>query len=349
MIIPKRIPRVCAFFFGVFMLIFKPDYFDRFRCIADRCPDSCCKEWEVQVDDDAAACYRSLPGSLGDRLREVLRTEDAQTVMTILDGRCPMWRQDGLCRIQAELGEAALCKVCREFPRLTHDYGDFLELGLELSCPEAAKLILKAGPGALISEEADGGGEPDYDGEAMAVLKASREKMLFLLSDDSRPVGEALALGLLYGCQAQSELDGGEVQPFDPQAALEEARLLAKPGNPQDLLDFFLNLELLTGEWEQMLRSPSPAPWNERHRAMARYLVQRYWLQAVSDYDLYGRVKFVVIACLLVKELGGNTFRTAQLFSKEIENDTDNVEAVLDAAYENPAFTDDRMLGMLLF
>ena len=30
------------------------------------------------------------------------------------------------------------------FPRLTHDYGDFAELGLELSCPEAAKLILNA-------------------------------------------------------------------------------------------------------------------------------------------------------------------------------------------------------------
>ena len=45
------------------MLTFKPDYFDRFRCIADKCPDSCCKEWEVQVDDDAAAYYRSLPGS----------------------------------------------------------------------------------------------------------------------------------------------------------------------------------------------------------------------------------------------------------------------------------------------
>ena len=47
-----------------------------------------------------------------------------------------MWRQDGLCRIQAELGHEALCKTCREFPRLRHDYGSFVELGLELH-PEA--------------------------------------------------------------------------------------------------------------------------------------------------------------------------------------------------------------------
>lgn len=123
------------------MTITKPAFYDTFRCIAGKCPDSCCKEWDVQVDAEAAARYRQLSGALGDRLREVLKDEDGETVMTIVDGRCPMWRSDGLCRIQAELGEAALCKVCREFPRLTHDYEDFVELGLELSCPEAARKL----------------------------------------------------------------------------------------------------------------------------------------------------------------------------------------------------------------
>ena len=112
------------------MLISKPSYFDEFRCIASNCPDSCCKEWDVQVDAAAARYYRSLSGPLGDRLREVLKDADGETVMEITQGRCPMWRDDGLCRIQAELGEEALCKTCREFPRLTHDYGDFIEKGL---------------------------------------------------------------------------------------------------------------------------------------------------------------------------------------------------------------------------
>ena len=117
------------------MNVTKPSYYDDFRCIAGRCPDSCCKEWDVDVDEEAAAFYRGLPGPLGDRLRQVLRHTDGGTVMTIQDGRCPMWREDGLCRIQAELGEDALCYVCSQFPRLRHDYGDFVELGLELSCP----------------------------------------------------------------------------------------------------------------------------------------------------------------------------------------------------------------------
>ena len=333
---------------GDSMYISKPDYFDRFRCIASDCPDSCCKEWDVQVDEASAKFYRSLSGPLGDRLRQVLSTEDGETVMTIIDGRCPMWRADGLCRIQAELGEGALCKTCREFPRLTHDYGDFVELGLELSCPEAARFILEAKPAPLVTtvEERQEAGE--YDEEAMAVLKATRDKMLAILSDDIRPVGEVLALGLLYGYQAQSQLDGAEEMPFDPESALAEVAQLIKPGDFAAVSDFFLSLELLTPEWEALLQNPRPAAWEKRHLALARYLVQRYWLQAVSDYDLYSRAKFIVILCLLCKHLGGDLLRTAQLMSKEIENDADNVDAILDAAYSHPAFTDDKLLGMLL-
>jgi len=338
------------------MYIVKPDYFDRFCCIAGDCPDSCCKEWDVQVDEVSASYYRSLPGALGDRLREVLYEEDGETFMAIVDQRCPMWRDDGLCRIQAELGEQALCKTCREFPRLTHDYGDFIELGLELSCPEAAKFILDTAsssqeivtPVCALAHDDTKTSEPEYDEEAMAVLKATREKMLAILSDGTRPIGETLALALLYGYQAQSELDGAEEQPFSPEETLDEIRSLAKPGDAAAMTDFFLTLELLTPQWEQLLQDPAPGAWESRHLAMARYLVQRYWLQAVSDYDLYSRVKFAVIACLLVKHLGGDLLRTAQLFSKEIENDAENVEAILDAAYSHPAFTDDKLLGMLL-
>lgn len=330
------------------MLICKPDYYDRFRCIASRCPDSCCKEWDVQVDDASAAYYRSLPGPLGDRLREVLSDVDGETVMTITEGRCPMWRDDGLCRIQAELGEDALCGTCREFPRLTHDYGDFLERGLELSCPEAAKFILEDTGARWISQEIPGGEEPEYDEEAMALLKASRGRAMDLLMDTARPIGEVLACFLLYGYQAQAELDGAEILPFDPDSALDSIREQCKVGDLQEMLAFFQELEILTPEWETLLQNPVPGDWDSRTLALARYLVQRYWLQAVSDYDLYSRVKFIVLSCLLVKALGGNFLRTAQLFSKEIENDADNIDALLDGAYSHSAFTDDKVLGMLL-
>ena len=336
-------------FFGVrYMQITKPSYYDTFRCIASGCPDSCCKEWDVQVDEVSAARYRSLPGKLGDDLRRVLRDEDGETVITITDGRCPMWRDDGLCRIQAELGEEALCRTCREFPRLRHDYGDFLELTLELSCPGAARLILSAPAEPPVCREINGGEEPDYDEEAMAVLKATRSGALGLLADEIRDVPHTLAALLLYGCQAQGKLDGEEEMSFDADAALESASEFAKKNSISDILAVFRGLEILTPEWEARLSTPCSGPWREEFRKLARYFVERYWLQAVSDYDLYSRVKFIVVSCLVVRALGGDFLRTAQLYSKEIENSTENVEALLDAAYEDPALTDDRLLGLLI-
>ena len=329
------------------MKIYKSIHYDAFRCIAQDCPDSCCKEWDVLVDDVSADLYRSLPGALGDRLRQVMYTEDGKVYLSIEDGRCPMWRKDGLCRIQADLGHDALCKTCRDFPRLTHDYGDFMELGLELSCPEAARMILSSPDFGFTAEEIPGGEEPDYDREAMEVLLKTRENAFTILGDTRYSVPEALALLLIYGYRAQELLDGGNAANFDPLLSLRQAHEMATPAHISEMLQFFSSLEILTAEWKRRLGNPSPSPWNEQFRNLARYGIERYWLQAVSDYDLVSRVKLIVIFCLVVQALGGDFIATAQLFSKEIENDADNVDAILDGAYASHALTDDKILGLL--
>ena len=50
----------------------------------------------------------------------------------------------------------------------------------------------------------------------------------------------------------------------------------------------------------------------------------------------------------MIRALPGDPLRNAQLYSKEIENDADNVYALLDAAYTSPALTDVKLLGLLL-
>ena len=330
------------------MKIYTPDYYRKFHCIASDCPDSCCKEWEVDVDGDTAAFYRGLNGDLGDRLRQVLRDTADGTVMTIENGRCPMWRQDGLCRIQAELGHDALCFTCRQFPRLSHDYGDFIEHGLELSCPEAARLILSA-EHSYTCREVPGGDAPEYDTGIMAILLKSREEVLRFLDRTDLPLNLALAVVLLFAHEVQAALDGGEYLPLDASACLTLAVKHAGSPDWDAFRDFFKGLEILTPQWPSRLDAPrSPSPWNETHLALARYGIWRYWLQAVSDFDLVCRVKLIISMCLLVNGLGGDTVQTAQLFSKEIENDADNIEAILDGAYCSPAFTDVNLLSLLL-
>ena len=332
----------------LFMEIYTPEYYHQFRCLASACPDSCCKEWEVDVDACAAAYYRALPGPLGDRLRQVLRDEDDCTLMTITDGRCPMWRQDGLCRIQAELGHDALCQVCREFPRLRHDYGNFVELGLELSCPEAARLIFASPSHCMAVETVAGGDAPEYDMEVMQILRRSRETALDFLESKQYPLGQSLAILLLYGHAVQSEIDGADEAVFQSDTLLADAREYAEPNSPETLFAFFRNLEILTEQWRHRLSCAKPCGWQEVLRPLARYGIQRYWLQAVSDYDLICRVKLIVAACLLVNGMGGDPVQTAQLFSKEVENNSDNVDTILDAAYTSPAFTDVYLLSLLL-
>jgi len=329
------------------MKIFKPSYYDDFRCIAADCPDSCCHEWSVSVDEDAAAFYRNLPGDLGDRLRQVLREEDGDTILAIENGRCPMWRLDGLCRIQAELGHDALCKTCREFPRLVHDYGDFQQWQLELSCPEAARWILGATADNHVEKEIPGGETPEYDPADMEILLKTKETALKILNEET-PIPQRLATLLLFSYHAQSDLDSGEIAPFDPQKAWETVRELEKNHDQGAFLSFFGELEILTDRWKERLSQPEKTSWDDRYGALARYFVERYWLQAISDFDLAGRGKLCVISCLAIHLLGGDLLETAQLYSKEIENNPENVWAILDGAYAHRGLTDAQLLGLLL-
>lgn len=330
------------------MKIIKPSYYDTFRCIAGECPDSCCHQWQVQVDEEAAAFYRGLEGPLGDALRGCMVDTESGTEMENVNDRCPMWRADGLCRIQAELGEAALCHVCREFPRLRQDYGDFVELGLEMSCPEAARIMLTCEDWHLTSEILPGGEEPDYDPEIMDILRRTRGYALSLMGMTGYSVPERLVILLMYGYHVQGIIDGGEETPFDPEAALEEGKGFAGAGDFDGVLDFFQSLEVLTAEWKNLLANPGePGEWAEELCKLAAYGIYRYWFQAVSDWDLAARVKLVLLHAVTARYLGGG-LRRIQLYSKEIENDIDNVEAILDGAYIDPALTDANLLGLLM-
>ena len=320
--------------------------YKQFRCIAQNCPDSCCQGWEVDVDEHAAAYYRTLPGELGDRLRNVLKTEDGASYMILENGRCPMWRQDGLCRIQAEINHDALCQVCREYPRLYMDYGDFAEWGLELSCPEAARLLFQGI--TTEAETVDSTENAEYDTEIMDILRKSRGEVLEFWAYTSLSVPHALAVTLLYAHQVQAAVDGGEYPALEPESCLQSAQECAGTGHIPLILDYFSHLEILTDRWKERLANPQWGNWESGLRHFAIYLIRRYWLHAVWDYDLICRVKFIVTACILVNELGGNPQETAQLFSKEIENDPDNREAILDDAYSSPAFTDVNLLSLLL-
>lgn len=330
------------------MKVCYPSYYPNFRCIAGACPDSCCQQWDVQVDEETARIYRAMPGELGQALRQRLYDEEGQTYLANDADRCPMWREDGLCRIQAELGHGALCQVCQEFPRITQDYGEFVELGLEMSCPEAAQMLLSDEPWHLVWEEKPGGEAPEYDEEWMTLLTATRPGALELLGRRDIPVSERLAELLCYGYLVQAQIDGGEQLDFHlGQGAqlLERCRGL---GKGEMLVEFYQNLEILTPAWSHRLACARKSPrWEEELCRLAQYQIYRYYYQAVSDGDLAARIKFIVAGCILLAHLPGEPVEKIQQYAKEIENDAQNVDDILDGAFSHRAFTDENLLGLL--
>ena len=54
------------------MLLRTLDYEEQFRCLAGRCPHSCCVGWEVMLDEDHARRYLAGDDPLSRRAAEFL-------------------------------------------------------------------------------------------------------------------------------------------------------------------------------------------------------------------------------------------------------------------------------------
>ncbi|MCR5663833.1 MAG: flagellin lysine-N-methylase [Oscillospiraceae bacterium] len=122
-----------------------PGFYGRFVCRAERCVHSCCRGWEIDVDEKAAARYRRIPGELGELLRRSLvRTEEGFSFRLTEEGRCPLLRPDGLCRMILERGEDELCDICALHPRFYGECGEYELCGLGLSCEAVCALLLES-------------------------------------------------------------------------------------------------------------------------------------------------------------------------------------------------------------
>lgn len=122
-----------------------PAFYERFACKAAACRHSCCRGWEIDVDEETAAYYRALPGELGDALRAALVPGDGGWHFALTEKeRCPFLRPDGLCRLIRELGEEALCDICALHPRFYGELGDVELYGLGLSCERVCELLLSS-------------------------------------------------------------------------------------------------------------------------------------------------------------------------------------------------------------
>jgi len=124
------------------MKIRVPKYLNKFKCIADKCEDTCCAGWEIVIDKETYDYYENLSGGFGERLRSEIVNDGEDNIFVLKKGNCAFLNENKLCDIYNELGEDSLCYTCKKYPRYMEEFGNLREIGISLSCPEAARIIL---------------------------------------------------------------------------------------------------------------------------------------------------------------------------------------------------------------
>ena len=279
-------------------LTVKPAFYDGFACKAQSCRHSCCRGWEIDVDDDTAALYEAMPGPLGEALRAAL-SEDGGERHFRLDGEgnCPFLRPDGLCRVILSCGEDALCDICALHPRFFEELDAFTLAGLGLSCEKSCELLL-AGEGLLRFL---------VDGE-----------------DEAPTLPELLRR---MGCRVEDK----ELR-FSP--ALDETyagRMLDRLARTEPIDEAWpRELEALRERLDDLPNLRLPASM-EGYERIYHYLLYRQLerlgersLRELCDYAALG-ARFVLLQDLLLGEDAEHLRR----FSEQIEYSTENVELLL--------------------
>lgn len=97
-----------------------PHYYKQFRCIADKCPDTCCAGWQIMIDNRSLKKYSKVKGGFGNRLQNGIDWKAHAFLQQ--GGRCEFLNEDNLCDIYKECGANMLCRTCRNYPRHTEEF-----------------------------------------------------------------------------------------------------------------------------------------------------------------------------------------------------------------------------------
>jgi lysine-N-methylase len=243
---------------GVHMIYTYPDYYKKFNCIADKCPDTCCGKWQIVIDDDSLERYQEYDGDYRPELHRKVNWKEG-VFRHGRSGKCAFLRDDMLCDLYIHMGKESLCTTCREYPRHTEEFENVREVSLSLSCPEVARMLMNITDKVTFVTEEDDEDEvfDDFDYFLYSNLEDIREAILNVIQDRSVDIRSRIERVLQIGASAQRHYDEGDLVMWDeceeqdkPQihGDHEEYMLLQKQA-----MFLIEELELLYDDWEDVL------------------------------------------------------------------------------------------------
>lgn len=136
------------------MTAVKTEVYEKFHCIADKCPMTCCQGWSIRADGDVRQKWKQSNETAYLCEYTVCRCEEEETIyeMQTDDTKtCLLLDSQGLCEIVKRHGEAYLSDTCAHFPRKQNEVTQIgendeeqvliTEYSLSGACPAVLELI----------------------------------------------------------------------------------------------------------------------------------------------------------------------------------------------------------------
>ncbi len=305
-----------------------PDYYKKFKCIADQCKHSCCVGWEIDVDKDTFNKYKSVKGDFGERLNESIEIIDNAPCFKLdYNERCPFLNENNLCDIILNLGEDYLCQICNDHPRFRNFYEGATEIGIGLCCEAAAELIITQTESMKLEVIGEDDIDDTYYQDEIEFL-SFRSELFKILQNRSNAVDRRVN-EFLNKCNAQyTELSS------------------------TDIADFLLSLERLDNKWTDILNEVKqsadfsntvlPPYFEIAAEQLLLYFTYRHLSGYLDDGRLSQRAGFITFSYKTIKILCKyhlNRYGTlsyddiaeyARLYSSEIEYSEENTETILE-------------------
>lgn len=171
---------------------YQPDYYNNFKCIADKCSITCCQEWKIAVDDATNRKWKKLSADKvsgkSDNLSSYTCHKDDSLVIKLDEKhRCPFLSKDKLCHLVMTYSDEVLSETCALFPREIHRFSTHEERTLMPCCPAVIDLWCeKSVTFPVISETRNN----------LSTAFLIRDNLIKLISDQGLSVEQALLDGL---------------------------------------------------------------------------------------------------------------------------------------------------------
>lgn len=326
------------------MILTFPTFYRDFKCIANRCTDSCCIGWEIDIDSATYDKYRLMPESFQ---KNIAVCDGVAHFVLTQDERCPFLQKDGLCKIILEHSEDMLCDICREHPRFYEWYGNYKDAGVGLCCEEAVRLLLESEK-ALEYEtvETQEISDDDTPEDICKSVFELRKSLFSIINDRSLTLSDRIERCFLkIGAK-------DVIAPCSADEFFAECVEIAKEMSPFDELweKYILRLEALDFQEVKERINKALSENQIRYEKSLSYFVFRHFIKACFDGDLLSHFKFSVIMTIfemLIDCVNGDLFFNTRYLSKQVEYSEENIDALTDECCFNALISENNILAFL--